>query len=318
MNCEVLCVGMSVVDILAIGVSGFPEPGTTSMIRGVDMSLGGDAVNEANVIRCLGHRSGLMTAVGNDACGAYIRSQCEEKGIDTAGIHVNPSYVTSASVVLIQEDGERSFLSRPDGSADSFGSADVDLSLIQPGLKVLSIGSLFTSRDFDLNCAAKVLRRAKEVGAVTVADFVTNRKDGTLDEIQQVLAYLDYAIPSKGEALYYTGMDDVESAARAFLERGVKNVVVKLGTDGALALNAGGKWTVPAIPARTVDTTGAGDNFVGGFIVGLLEDRDLVGCMEFAAATASVSVEAVGAVSGVRSHEQVMNRLKQLERKDQL
>lgn len=316
MSCEALCVGMSVVDILATGVTELPEPGTTSMIRGVSLSIGGDALNEAAIIRRLGHSVGLITAVGDDACGAYIRHECEANGIDVSGIHVNSRYVTSASIVLIQEDGERSFLSRPDGSADHFGMEDVNFSILKPGLKVLSIGSLFTSRNFDLECAVPLLRRAKEIGAVTVADFVLNRKDGTLRELAEALRFLDYAIPSSSEALYYTGTATADDAARALLNYGVKNVVIKMGTDGALARNAERSWIVPAIPARTMDTTGAGDNFVGGFIAGLLEDRPLEECIEFAAATASISVESVGATSGVRSREQVLERWKHMERKD--
>ena len=108
-----------------------------------------------------------------------------------------------------------------------------------------------------------------------------------------------------------TGEAELEAIAQKFLDCGVKHVVIKTGKRGCYLATADGKRIgIPAVKGvKAIDTIGAGDNFVSGFISAILEGQDLVSCARFANATASVSVESIGATTGVTSREQVEERL---------
>lgn len=305
---EVICIGMATADILAKGVGEVRFGGHTEFVESVSMAVGGDALNQSVVLSRLGHKTSLLTMVGNDAQGRYVVEECGACGVDTSGILRSEQYPTSTSMVLITKDGERSFISQKGGTVDEFCLADADIARIRPGVKVVSIGSLFCSPRLDAQIAA-VLKAAKEAGAVTIADMVPNMAGTPLAGICDALPLLDYVVPSKEEALLYTGKKTVPEAARAFLEYGAGTVIVKQGGEGAYVLTAEGDFTVPVCPATVVDTTGAGDNFVSGLICGLLRDFPLTDCLYLASATASISIGAVGATTGVQSFEQVQRVL---------
>jgi sugar/nucleoside kinase (ribokinase family) len=304
---EVLCIGMSVVDVLARGVADLRYDGTTNFVSSVGMWAGGDALNEAVVLAKLGHSVGLMTLVGEDAQGSFVLQECARHGVDTRATAKGARFQTTTTIVLIDTDGQRSFITPHGGTMEGYGIEHIDISQIRPGTRVLSIGSLFCSEQLDADAPA-ILKRAKEVGAITVADFVPNRTGARFSDLRDVLCLLDYMIPSIEEAVLYTGKTDLDAIAEECLGYGVKNVVIKMGGRGAYARNAAERLTVPVYPALVVvDTTGAGDNFVAGLISGLLRQQCLLDCLRFASATASVSLRAVGANAGVQSFQQVQD-----------
>jgi sugar/nucleoside kinase (ribokinase family) len=306
---EIVCAGMAVVDVLAEGVSVFPAGGETVFVRGVTVVPGGDAVNQSVTLAALGHRVGLMTAVGDDRQGSLICSYCRDQGVDVGGVTATRDYPTTTSIVIIDETGERSFISSRGGIAAMYGPEHANLDYLRPGLKVLSIASLFCSRSLDLKLLPSLLRRAKELGAITVADLVNDRADGTLDELSATLGYLDYIIPSQAEAEFFAGTKDPVAAAEVFRQHGIENVVVKLGRDGSYATTPSGSLHVPAFDVPVVDTTGSGDNFVAGFVSGLVLGLPLEETLRRASAAAALSVQAVGATSGVKHAGQLEEAL---------
>ena len=301
---EVVCIGFSTTDVLARGVGEIPLGGSTAYVQSVGMAVGGDALNQATVLARLGHKSGLITMVGDDAQGRFILDECGKAGVDVSACVVSKHYPTSTSIVLITEDGERSFISQKNGTADEQDASNIDLSYLRQGVKAVSIGSLFCSARLDSGIP-RILKRARELGAVTLADMVPNHAGASLKRIRGVLSLIDYVVPSKEEALLYTGKATVEEAVDEFIDYGVKNVVVKLGGQGVMAKTPDGVITVKPYPANVVDTTGAGDNFVAGFISGILRGLSLEECLKFGSATASVSIGSVGATTGVKAFAQV-------------
>ena len=115
--------------------------------------------------------------------------------------------------------------------------------------------------------------------------------------------------PNYAEAAAITGKKDLEEIAGTLLDCGVRNVIIKIGKRGCFIKNQEETFIVPAFAdTQCLDTTGAGDNFASGFICGLLEGKGLRECAAFANCTASLSVESVGATTGVRDREQVEAR----------
>ena len=98
--------------------------------------------------------------------------------------------------------------------------------------------------------------------------------------------------------------------ADVFLSYGVRNVVIKLGDRGCFVKNHSECGLIDAFPSEAVDTTGAGDNFAAGFIKGILQGWDIRECARFANAAGALAVRGIGATSGVRSMEQVLEYMK--------
>ncbi len=131
--------------------------------------------------------------------------------------------------------------------------------------------------------AAKVLSAAREAGVRTSADVLAEGDPGLLEWIAPALEHLDILLPNDDQVLAFTGAPDLESGCRALVERGVGMVAATCGADGALVVSAEGSTRVPAFEVEVVDTTGCGDAFSAGFIVGLghgrsPEDAARLGC----------------------------------------
>lgn len=304
-NPEIICAGMIVVDILVEGVASLPGSGETGAVSGVSMAVGGDAINEAVALAKLGNRVGLMGLIGGDTPGRMILERCAGHRIDTAGVFVDPDRLSSTGIVLIDGKGERSFLAQPGSTYTQFGPEHIDLDMIQPGLRVLSIGSLFCMPRFDREALTSLLRKAKSVGAITIADMVMDEQSYGLDGISEALPLLDYVVPSALEAELFTGLRDPKAIAAALRARGAKNVILKYGEQGVLAFTEVGDFTCPAFRVPVADTTGAGDNFVGGLIHGLVHGFGIEQALRFGSAVAALSVQAIGAGTGLRDLAQV-------------
>jgi sugar/nucleoside kinase (ribokinase family) len=256
-------------------------------------------------LRKLGNDVGLMGLVGDDAQGRFIRERCAASGISSDTVGVAAGVPTATGLVLIEAGGERSFLAPRSSSRLVLGLEHVDLGRIRPGLRVLSIGSLFWAPRFDREAVVPLLRKAKSVGATTVADMVMDERGRGLDDLAEAWPYLDYAMPSQLEGEVFVGSETPEEIAAAFRRRGVRNVVLKRGTGGSVAFVDDNVVSCPAFNVDAVDTTGAGDNFVAGFIHGLAHDLEIDESLRFASAVAALSIQAVGAGAGLTDLRQV-------------
>lgn len=300
---EILCIGVSCVDVILQQVVNGGE-GHTSFAERIDFQVGGDAANEAITLSALGHEVGLITQMGEDWQGKLIREYCLEKGVNMEASFTGKSS-TAVSVITVREDGQRTIVGCKGSAAENLCLEPAVLDYIRPGVKAVMIGSLFCSRYLDGPALARILRRAKEVGAVTAADFLTDRKEWTLDTLKEAFLYLDYAMPSIEEAAYYTGEKEPEKIAEVFRSYGISNTIIKLGKDGAYGCFDGDEYRCPAFQCRVVDTTGAGDNFAAGFLSALIRGLSPAECLRFASAAAALSVQEPGATSGVKNRQQV-------------
>lgn len=314
MDTEVICMGISAADVLVSGLADMEFGEHTTFAREIVMKPGGDAVNEAITLAALGHRTQLMTLVGKDSAGDFLKKTCQEEGVITEGIATAGDLPTTTSIVLITKDGERRFLSGRRSTAKEYDIIHMDLSLIRPGVKVFSLASLFCSRRLNGPELLAILRRVKAAGAVTVADMVLDRPECTLEGIREALPYLDYVIPSLDEARHFTGKTEVPDIVEVFQSYGVKNVVIKLGADGVYGSDGKDTVWVPSMAEKVVDTTGAGDNFAAGFISGLIRDLSLEECMRFGSAVSAIAIGQTGATGAVKSREQAERFLAEQKR----
>lgn len=306
---DVICVGAAVVDIPLRPVSRDIFDIESYPVDRIAMSVGGDAMNEATIISRLGFRTGIIACVGDDAAGQFILRSCEKDHIDTEGIKIDPAIDTSINVGLVTEDGERTFVTNRNGSLWKEHIGHINFEKLKEA-KILSLASIFNCPLLDGKALVKIFQAARAEGMLITADMIMPRLKETLEDVREALGYVDYFFPNFDEACLLTGEKEESKVADVLFGCGVKNVVMKIGKRGCYIRNQDGAMVVPACKGITaVDTIGAGDNFASGFIAGLLQGKNIRECGVYANCTAAVSVQHVGATTGVRDRETVEKML---------
>ena len=311
-NLDVICVGAAIVDIPLRPVNRDMFEIESFPLQQISMTIGGDAINEATIISRLGHKVALMSMVGKDTVGNFIVEHCEKNSIDHASVKMKEGIDTSINVGLVTADGERTFVTNRNGSLWKMTIDDVDLSRFSQA-KLLSLASIFNNPLLDCPALVKIFEEAKKNDMIICADMIKARLGETLDDIKEALSYVDYFFPNYDEACMMTGETELEKIADIFLDCGIRNVIIKTGKDGCYIKSKDGSvLIVPAMKGITaIDTIGAGDNFASGFITAILDGKSLQECAEFANVTASISVQSIGATTGVQHKLQVKERLKE-------
>ena len=306
---DVICLGAAVVDIPLRPVSRDIFDIESYPVDRIAMSVGGDAMNEATIISRLGFKTGIIACIGDDAAGQFILRSCEKDNIDVEGIKIDPTIDTSMNIGLVTDDGERTFVTNRNGSLWKENIEHVDFEKMKQA-KILSLASIFNCPLLDGKTLVKIFKEAKAAGMTITADMIKPRLGETLDDIREALSYVDYFFPNFDEACLMTGETEESKVADKLFECGVKNVIMKIGKRGCYIRNAAGAMIVPACKGVTaIDTIGAGDNFASGFISALLQGKDIRDCGIYANCTAAISVQYVGATTGVRNKEMVEEML---------
>ena len=263
------------------------------------MSYGGDALNEATVLHGLGGDVQLHTILGDDEAGRAVLRRMEQVGLDTGTTRISGDLRTSVNVVLVKPGGERCFLTDPGASQRQLRLEDIP-DPFPADTDIVCFASMFVFPQMKAGEMAAVFRAAKEQGITVCADM-TKRKNGeTTDDVAEALQYLDYLFPNDAEAMLLTGKGTVEEAAADLRRVGEGTVVVKCGPRGCYITNKDGSFWVEAEPGVTVvDTTGAGDSFVGGFLYALSQGLPLEECARTANHCGAMAVQKIGATAWV-------------------
>lgn len=302
---DVLCAGLALVNFPIFPVEPELFDRDVNPVGPIELMPGGDAANQAIVLSRLGNRVALISKRGNDVFGKCLVDLLASygRGVDVSGISVSDEEATSVCAMMIRKNGQRHFCSHR-GALNTLSKEDIDERLVESA-KVVSIGGLMTLPRFDGEGTEHLFRLAKEAGAITVADTKKDLWGIGLKGIERTLRYTDYFFPSLAEALDVSGKQSAEQAARVFLDAGTKNVGIKLGEEGCYFTDGRRAFYQPAMKTKVVDTTGAGDNFMSGFITGLVRHRDAEACCRLGTKCGAICVGKVGPCGAVESLEQV-------------
>ena len=296
---DVMCVGIGCLDVLVRGADlSAPFQGEAKNCDRVALEMGGDAVNQAVTLRRLGVDAGLITGLGRDEAGTLILEGLRQETVPTGDLVLSGGR-TRINVILIDSDGQRHFLHEGAPASASLFAPPV------PQAKIISIGSLLAPPFLTPEAIEDFTARCRESGALVCADVMCNGPLYPLERLRGGLSHLDYFFPNQEEAALLTGKKDLDAMVDDLLACGIGHVVIKTGRSGCYAATPSERMAVPAVPARVLDTTGAGDNFLSGFLCALLEGRGLYDCCRFAAATAALAISQVGASGAVGSREEV-------------
>jgi sugar/nucleoside kinase (ribokinase family) len=300
---DVLCVGQLAADILVRPVNSVDFGVDTKRVDGIDIKNGGDCLNVALGLRRLGASVGFAGLVGDDQLGNYLCKVVRDAGIDDRGLRRTKEARTCSCLVLINSSGDRTFFYYG-GSNDLFSLSDMDMALLDEAA-IVHVGGTYLLPKFDGEGAAKLFAEARARGKLTSMDVTWDTTGRWLAVIEPCLPHLSFFMPSIREAERIAGTGVPEDIAVFLQKKGVQTAVVKLGEKGCYVKHgAEPGFYRDAFPTQVVDTTGAGDSFVAGFLTGVLEEWDVKSCAAFACAVAAMNIRAVGATAGVPTFEE--------------
>ena len=304
---KIHCLGVVVVDALSGPLHRYPVPRVqvqtnTETIR---FMPGGCAANTACALGKMGLLAGVFSKVGDDPNGAFLLRELQSCGVDTSGIRVSPHDTTPFTFVGIHPDGDRTFIHTP-GANKTFSREDLDLDLLFAA-DFLFREDLWVTPGLDGQPTAGLFAEARRRGVVTLLDegwgFGPNR-----DTLEVILPHCDYVTPSLDDLQAIYESASAEEIARRLLAGGASTVVIKMGAQGCLVAQGTNCTRVPALPARVVDTTGAGDCWNAGFVAALAHGEDVFTAALIGNAAAAFCIEAIGGSTGIPHYEAVRQR----------
>lgn len=291
----IVIIGAAIIDILVRPASAAVFETGSYPAEDIRMSLGGDALNEAVILAKMGKKVRLETVIGDDHAGRFIIERCRENGIMIKERQIRKDITTGINVVLVQENGERNFLTNPKGSLRTLTLNDIHMPF-DGRAKILCFASIFVFPEIKTDQLVRIFSQAKKQGMTVCADMTKRKGNETLEDMAEAFTYIDYLMPNEEEACMLTGEQDAGGAAGRFIEAGVKHVIIKCGKKGCLVKTKKETYLVPASEGvACVDTTGAGDSFAAGFLYGLSERWELRRCAEYANRCGARAVSVMGA-----------------------
>jgi sugar/nucleoside kinase (ribokinase family) len=289
----VLAVGVHVLDVHVRHVESIPEGSEGQIVDQIRMSPAGTAGGTAVVLSRLGAEVHSAGALGRDPLSGVLRDLLGQHGVDTSRLVARDDVQTSASVLPVRPNGDRPAW-HCIGANGTFTLGDLDLTTLGEYDVVHLGGPEFLGGE----AAAELLKAAREAGATTSVDLLAPGDPDMLEWVGACLPYVDHLLPNDEQLVGFTGKDDLAEAAQVLLDRGVGTVAVTCGGDGALVASASGVERIPAFEVEVVDTTGCGDAFSAGFLLGVAGGRTPTQAAVLGNATAAQVVGGVGTDAG--------------------
>ena len=299
---DVVCLGILVADVIARPVGELPH-GAVALMNEVTLHGGGCALNTATGLARLGLAAAVAGKVGDDTFGDFLLGLLDERGIDRRAVLRDGGVTTSATVVLVDETGERTFLHLP-GANGALHAGELNADIVFSGRALHVAGSLVMPA-LDGEPTASLLTEARARGLHTSLDTVYDAT-GRWERVEPCLPHLDLVVPSLTEAQAISGEAECARAAAWLRRRGARAVAVKLGPEGSYVASDSYAGFVPPVPVNALDGTGAGDAFAAGLLCGRLAGWPFERAARLANAAGALATTAVGATGGLRSLEETM------------
>jgi ribokinase len=290
---RVCVVGNAALD-LTFRVRHLPRAGETALALDTTHDFGGKGANQAVMARRAGAEVMLFAALGSDADGERILAQLLHEGIDTRHVARLPC-ATDISIVTVDRRGENTIVTRNDAAAGYAPAPAALLDATRMGDWIALQGNL------DEAVTAAILREAHANQRRTLFNPGPVRFD-----CRALLDDVDILVVNRVEAAVLSQHNDPAQAARLLRASGAREVIVTLGAEGVLWSNSEEPVLIPAMPAETIDTVGAGDAFCGALLAALARGVDMTDALRQAQAAAAFAVARNGTQAAFPSREQLL------------
>ena len=287
---EIVVIGSANMDTV-YSVRHIPAPGETITSRGVMQNAGGKGANQAVAAGRLGGQVAFVGAVGADAAGDALAQSLTGAGVDVSAL-ARVGAPTGSAFICVADSGENSIVVHPgangcvdaaliDGQAELIGGAQMCVMQLE-----VPHEAIWHAVELCSSCGVKVMLNPSPVAGIPAA----------------VLAATDVLVPNEHEAEALLGCEPDAEALRAFCARtGVGRVVMTMGSHGVWSVTSDEAAFYPCRKAKAVDTTGAGDCFLGALAAALAAGRDMDGAIRFAMAASAIAVTRPGAQQAMPS-----------------
>lgn len=302
-------------------ISAYPNAGELTQIRSIQNAVGGCVPNVALDLKKIAPQLEVSAIgkIGSDAEADYVTDILQAGGVSTAGIRRMPDEKTSFTEVMSVPGGQRTFFVYPGAGAD-FGITDMDFDSINA--KILHLGYFLLLQKVDDGDGLKILQKAKEVGLETSIDLVSENSD-RYSLVLPCLPYTDYLIVNELEAGKLAGIEpaaeNLERIARELMAFGVRKKVIIHMPERSVCLSSEGYSVLGsyALPDGYIQgTTGAGDAFCAGALIGIYNGWNDKEIMEFASGCAVMALSSPDATSGMKTGEEIQQYCKQFTRRE--
>lgn len=285
---RICVVGSSNIDLISI-VPRLPKLGETLIGHSFHLGYGGKGANQAVMAAKLGAYVTMMTKVGRDVFGEGTLKNYREQGIDDTYVMSDDNLFSGVAPIFVDDTGHNFIVIIP-GANNGLSPTDV-----QNGREAITRAQILVCQlEVPIETTLEAFRLAKGANLLTILNPAPAAP--LPDELLQLT---DICAPNETETELLTGisvqtMEDAERAARELQRRGPKTVILTLGERGALVLEGEAVWHAPAVPINAIDSTGAGDAFVGSLAAFLGEGLGLEMAVKRANAVAALSVTKIG------------------------
>ncbi len=289
---SILVVGSLNVDT-TLTVDHLPEPGETILATKLDTSMGGKGQNQAVAMSRLGSKVRMIGAVGKDEKGSDILEGLKKEGVDISGI-MQTDIVTGMASIYLDYAGNNNIVVYP-GANFAINPDDINKKLELFNAVKYCVMQLETP----LQVIYRTLEICKENSIITVLNPAPANKD--FDE--KYLNLIDYLVPNETELSLLTGEElsgsNISELANKLLQKGCKNVLVTLGSEGSLLVNESEEIKVESKKVEAIDTTAAGDSYIGGLVSSLANGYTIEEAMKYATKVAAKVVTKKGAIDSL-------------------
>jgi len=297
---RIIVIGSTNVDMV-VKTDKHPLPGETRLGGIFFMNAGGKGANQAVAAARMGANVTFVTKVGNDIFGEQSIAGFKKERINTDFVFVDDSSSTGTALIVVNKEGENSIVVAPGANARLL-PRDIDQvhDFEEAGIILIQL-------EIPMETISAVVKKALVNNQKVIINPAPAQK--LADELLNGLFLIT---PNETEASLLTGIsveddDTAGEAARIFLKRGVKNVIITLGKKGAYFQNENVSLRINAPVVTAIDTTAAGDTFSGALAVALTEKMSWEEAIKFAVATASISVTRLGAQASIPYRSEILS-----------
>lgn len=273
-----------------------PTLGEEVYSRGFEMHLGGGAPATLINTTRLGIPSKILTFVGKDNFSEFAVKFYDSYHADYVNLYEGDRMPVVVSSVMVCSS-DRSFATYRDANAVDEAAACEKIYQHLHGAKIVNMHVGFLA----------AYQKLKEEGSIMIFD--TGWEDDlSIEKYEEYLKIADYYLPNQKEALKITGTDSVEAAAEKLGEY-FETVIIKLDKDGCMVKDQSGTRVIPSMKGVVaVDSTGAGDAFMSGFMYGLYHDYPVDQCIRFGNVTGGTCVQGVGCLTKYVNEQQLLEK----------